>query len=71
MADESASPEVQGNAMMALAREIGEHHLPHHAGVGHIIIAVEMKTGAIGWVSQVTGETVTEVLGNIVASKRN
>lgn len=66
--DSSGSPST--NNMIEVAREIGET-LPHHDRVGYIIIAVDIRTGAIGWVSQVPAEQVTEILGNIVVSRRN
>jgi uncharacterized secreted protein with C-terminal beta-propeller domain len=56
--------------MIELARLAGEA-LPVEPDVAYIIVAVDVRTGNIGWISQVPGENVTEVLGNIVASRRN
>jgi len=65
--DSSAGP---SRNMVEIARALGEQ-LPPHDGVGYIVIAVDIETGQIGWVSQVSAEQVTEVLGNIVVSRRN
>lgn len=58
------------NNMIEVARQAGEA-LPVFDHTAYIIIAVDIRTGSIGWVSQVPSEQVTEILGNIVASKRN
>jgi len=63
--DDSAGP----RNMIELARQAGEH-LPHHADVGYILVAVDMHTGHLGWVSQVEAGMCTEVLGCVVAARR-
>lgn len=71
MADANDRPAGPGKRdMIELARIAGEA-LPIEPDVAYIIVAVDVRTGNIGWISQVPGENVTEVLGNIVASRRN
>lgn len=72
MADRNASGSASPNQtrMQIEARRLGER-LPQTPDIAYIVIAVHVPTGDIGWVSQIVGERLTELLGNMVATMRH
>ena len=70
MADANDSSGSPSQNMIEVARQIGES-LPDHEHAAFVVIAIDRRTGAVGWVSQVQVAHMVEALGNIVRSQVN